>query len=341
MKGKNLKRTIIITVVVNVVIFLVVGGIITYQKTKEAITKQVSQGFQMQNFPGGGSSFFGSGEPVCVDVNDYHTQIIYARAKDTTSRYKEMAPKLREWFKSADGIVNGEANKFKVTANFKVLCEKGEISVVEAVLPNTNDYYHNSQDTRAVLIRDLSALGYNKKNVKYVVHYDGKASGCSQNGAAAPCIAQNSLKGPDDRLTVDNVYNSGPDYALSYKVDEEVMRQYFGIGYDMMGPILILHEYAHTMGAVQPSAPHATKKEATDGQKHCTDSQTIGRGGTDIMCKSDAQGEVFGNECPGMFPFHFDCNNDDYFNPKPEPGSYLATHWNLGSKLNRFIRFGQ
>jgi len=95
------------------------------------------------------------------------------------------------------------------------------------------------------------------------------------------------------------------------------------------------------MGAVQPSAPNATVKEFTDGQKHCRDSQTIGKGGTDIMCKSDGQGEVFGNACPGFYPFHFDCNNDDYFNPKPSPGSYLATHWNLGSPLNRFIKFGK
>ncbi|MEK9175829.1 MAG: hypothetical protein AAB520_00115, partial [Patescibacteria group bacterium] len=66
---------------------------------------------------------------------------------------------------------------------------------------------------------------------------------------------------------------------------------------------------------------------------------TIGQGGTDIMCKSDGVGEVFGNACSGFYPFHFDCNNDDYFNPKPSPNSYLATHWNLGSTLNRFIKF--
>lgn len=346
-KKKNIiKRVIIITVVINVIIFLVISAKITIQKTREAMTREFEKragSFQMpkSSGDGGGPSLFGSGKPACTDEKDYHAKILYARSNDSASRYQEMAPKLRDWFKGADGIVSDEAKKFGVTADLKVFCENGQISVTEVVLPNTGKFYAESSDTRGVLTADLTKLGFNKKNEKYIVNYDGSASGCRQNGSTAPCIAQNSEKGPDDRLVEDNVYNFGPDYAFSYRVNETQVQQYFGTSYDMLGPILILHEYAHTMGAVQSSAPHATQKELLSKQKHCTDSQTIGKGGTDVMCKSDGQGEVFGNACPGMFPFRFDCNNDDYFNPKPEPGSYLATHWNLGSRLNRFIKFGQ
>lgn len=332
---KIVKRVIIITVLINLAIFLFIGGKITLQKTQEAIQKNSSiPSFSSKDF-----SLFGSGKPDCTDAKDYHVKVLYARAKDTESGYQEMAPKLRDWLKSADGIVSDEAKKFKVSAHLKVFCENGQISVTEIILPNAASFYGNSSDTRGVLIADFTKLGYNKKNEKYIVYYDGSASGCRQSGSAAPCIAQNSEKGPDDRLVEDNVYNSGPDFALAYKADDATIQQYFGTSYDMLGPILILHEYSHTMGAVQSSAPHATQKEPLSKQKHCTDSQTTGRGGTDIMCKSDGEGEVFGNACPGMYPFHFDCNNDDYFNPKPESGSYLATHWNLGSKLNRFIKF--
>ena len=37
---------------------------------------------------------------------------------------------------------------------------------------------------------------------------------------------------------------------------------------------------------------------------------------------------------------HFDCGYDTYFDSAPEPGEYLATHWNIGSDLNRFLVFG-
>jgi hypothetical protein len=79
---------------------------------------------------------------------------------------------------------------------------------------------------------------------------------------------------------------------------------------------------AHTLGAVQSSAPH------TSGAGHCVDEQ-------DIMCYADGgpnQG-LLSTVCNvGASPFDFaelfDCNQDDYFDPTPAPGSYLATHWN-------------
>lgn len=339
--NKNLiKRIIIITVVINVIVFVIIGGKITFEKSKEAITKQFAQNFPKiptsDNF-----SLFPQGEPACAD--DYHAQLIYARPKDVESKFKEVAPKLRVYFKSADGIVNDEAKKFKTSARLKVFCEKGEISVSEVVLPSTEGYYFGvSSGTRDVLVSDLRQLGYNKRNSKYIVLYDGRGAGCSEALASLPCVAQQSQKIPDDRLSEDNASNFGPDFVLLYKVEDSDIKRLvaggFNTTYDMLAPILLLHEYGHAMGAVQPSAPHITKKERDPA--HCIDSPTIGQGGTDIMCRSESQSEVFGNACSGFYPFHFDCNNDDYFNPKPEPGSYLATHWNLGSPLNHFIKFG-
>ena len=86
-----------------------------------------------------------------------------------------------------------------------------------------------------------------------------------------------------------------------------------------------LHELTHTIGGVQYSAPHSSQKA------HCFDEQ-------DIMCYLDGGpyfergGELLDPAVTGCYGFGFDqqydCNQDDYFNPNPPAGSYLAQHWN-------------
>lgn len=109
----------------------------------------------------------------------------------------------------------------------------------------------------------------------------------------------------------DNANNGGPDYGISYAT------------FDAR---LLMHENAHNMGAVQLSAPHSS------GGWHCND-------GRDVMCYADgaARSAYVGSACAAL---QFDCGNDDYFHPSPAVGSYLATHWNVGSPLNRFLRRG-
>lgn len=88
-------------------------------------------------------------------------------------------------------------------------------------------------------------------------------------------------------------------------------------------PKVMLHEMSHTLGAVQSSAPHGTSAG------HCTD-------GSDVMCYDDGSPEgaaysaaVCGPNAALGIAQPFDCNGDDYFNPAPATGSYLATHWNV------------
>jgi hypothetical protein len=87
----------------------------------------------------------------------------------------------------------------------------------------------------------------------------------------------------------------------------------------------MLHEITHTLGAVFGSAPHST------GNGHCTD-------GSDVMCYDDGGPNAGGYSsavCPALTGAQagmtqtYDCGRDDYFNPSPDAGSYLATHWNV------------
>lgn len=157
-------------------------------------------------------------------------------------------------------------------------------------------------DSFSSIVSGLQALGLDDTKVKYWVFYDDTVDG----GAAGQGTIHR-----DDRLAADNANNFGPDY---------------GIAYGVLDARVLMHENAHNLGAVQLSAPHSS------GAWHCND-------GRDVLCYADGgpRSAYTSASCTGI---HFDCGNDDYFNPAPAAGSYLASHWNIGSRLNRFVRFG-
>jgi hypothetical protein len=154
------------------------------------------------------------------------------------------------------------------------------------------------------ILNAAKAAGFNKSNVDYTIYYDGA-------GPSGTC-GIGSLYW-DERLSASNYNNNGGGFAVSYAGCWEMIP---------------MHENGHNQGAVQYYAPNGTGDGA-----HCQDEQ-------DVMCYADG-----GNRFTGLLQrctdeLKFDCGYDDYFDSAPEAGEYLATHWNLGSPLNRFIQFG-
>lgn len=105
-----------------------------------------------------------------------------------------------------------------------------------------------------------------------------------------------------------NRSNTGPEWSMVYS--------------NCWSGQVALHEETHAMGAVNPGAPHYLSYHGG----HCYDEP-------DTMC----YGPNMQTRCPS--PEHYDCNHDDYFDTAPEQGEWLATHWNLGSPNNRWLRF--
>lgn len=97
-------------------------------------------------------------------------------------------------------------------------------------------------------------------------------------------------------------------------------------------PTVMLHEMTHNLGGVQWSAPHTSHplNDNTGTYSHCWDGQ-------DVMCYDDGPNKVHPYEtwhCPfsaGAIPQTYDCGHDDYYDPAPTAGSYLATHWNVST----------
>jgi hypothetical protein len=157
----------------------------------------------------------------------------------------------------------------------------------------------------AAVVEAARAAGYQSASSDYLIFVDaGVGNACGTASIRA-----------DERLVASNASNAGGGYGVVYG--------------DCWNNETPMHEAGHMMGAVQYGAPHSTGTGA-----HCFQE-------SDVMCYTpdggDLNQQVTTDDCPG--PQRFDCGFDDYFDSAPEPGEYLATHWNLGSPLNHWIAF--
>jgi hypothetical protein len=155
------------------------------------------------------------------------------------------------------------------------------------------------------IIAAARAAGFDDADTDYTIFFDASNGGSCGIGTYYA----------DERLSADNYNNRGGGFGVSYKAcwfNETPM-----------------HENAHNQGAVQYSAPQST---GTGG--HCWEE-------IDVMCYSPDGGDLHqqGTVLNCTDRVVFDCGYDTYFDSAPEPGEYLATNWNLGSELNRFIAF--
>lgn len=230
-------------------------------------------------------------------------KVIYAYPSDRPNRFSTMRDLIQADARDMTDIVLAASSNTK-TLRFDVgtVCGAGYLDIISVKLPRTSAQYRqvNASSRMSMLTSDLasSVSGMTGKR-NFLVYADATSAGDGVAGIGSMFL--------DDRPGSDNPANAGNLWAVA-----------FGNGSDpdFSGGRLttVLHEVSHNLGAVQDSAPNST------GAGHCTDEQ-------DVMCYDDGgPTSTMSNPCAVQA---YDCGQNDYFNPAPTGGSYLATHWNV------------
>ncbi|MEO8468971.1 MAG: Ig-like domain-containing protein, partial [Chloroflexota bacterium] len=237
-----------------------------------------------------------------------YVHVFYAYSSSGANRIATVGPRIRETVSRIDDIFAQAALATGATRHIRWLMSSCSL-VISAVTISTSLL---QQSSPTPIRMDLVNRGLMSTSEKALVFTDDGGASCS--GVAGIGEWYN-----DQRTTTSNYNNQGA-----------MLARVFGWCWANVGQIDLAadigaHELSHTLGAVGDSAPNSSYR--TGGRSHCTD-------GDDVMCYDDGGGAPRA-VCPVAFPPTLDCNKDDYFNPVPPAGSYLATHWNTA--LNKYL----
>jgi hypothetical protein len=236
-------------------------------------------------------------------------RLVYAHPSDREDRGLLMAGMLQQSAREiALYVARGSGGRKTIRFDTRTRCGRGYLDIAIVTLAHPRTWYLGPGGVAKEEIRRevRMAVGRSPGPRNQVVYVDNLLDGPSFGEA-------DIILGASDMPGADNPHNEGGLYGFVWTQD--------GASLDLaQTSYLVLHELSHTLGAVQDDSPNAT------GSGHCRDE-------IDVMCRPDGGpgGDVFG-ACPalaGVIAGHFDCNHDDYFDPTPARGSYLASHWNV------------
>jgi PKD repeat protein len=249
--------------------------------------------------------------PACVAdaATGYYQEVLYGYPASGTNDLAAKRADIQGVMARIDAVLNEESlASGGPTADYVLRCN-GDGSVRVTAFPVTA----SGSVTFTQVVNAAKAAGFVNPRADYSIFYDG--AGPSGTCGTAGMYDDETLAASNKNNNPGGLTPSG--YAVSYG------GCWFG-----RTP---MHENGHNMGAVQAGAPDSTG----DGG-HCDE-------GSDVMCYLDGGSlrQDYPQACSiNPSELHYDCGWDSYFDAAPEAGEYLATHWNVGSTLNRFIRFG-
>ena len=238
--------------------------------------------------------------PACVSGGDYYQHVLYAYRTGQPNRVDAVKADIQASIRRINAVLNVDS-----------LASGGGNADYRVLCDGDDQIQVDAFSTSAgatslaSVTNSAKADGFDDPDVDYTIFFDYDH----------PQYCGVGHYSDDESLAASNVNNRGGDYGMTYDG--------CWLGATPM------HENGHNQGAVQYNAPFSTGDGA-----HCWDEN-------DVMCYADG-----GNLYPGQLlnrctdRLYFDCGFDSYFDAAPEACEYLATHWNIGSRLNRFVEFG-
>ena len=239
-------------------------------------------------------------------------KLVYAYASDQPNRFAQLADRLQANVSLLGRYLAQQSGGRKALRwDMGTSCGPEYVDIQIVQLPKTRSQYVVSGAPQFLtVVNDVEAIvGSQPGPRNWAIYADG-------------FYGTNGVAGTAWRLESDSPATTAHDQG---RLESVVFGPQTLPSSGYVWPSVMLHEITHNLGAVQNAAPHTT------GNGHCNDRY-------DVMCYPDGGPTSSPTyPCPkigGVVDETFDCNGDDYFNPTPAAGSYLATHWNVFSSAH-------
>lgn len=246
-------------------------------------------------------------------------KVVYAFAADRPNRFAGWRDAIQANVAIVQRFLSAQDGGTKaIRFDMGTSCGAQYVDIQIVPLPGTRGQY--ADNFGAISNAVQRALGASSTPRNAIVIADGLAGGTQEYG-----LGETIMGASGEKQGATNVHNRGGLTSILFSRDGAAAPTGSRWGWWPEG---FLHEMTHNLGAVQWGAPHSTQPRGGSAPNygHCWQ-------GADVMCYVEDAGAAHGMQIdcaglPGAIPQNFDCGRDDYFNPAPTPGSYLATHWN-------------
>ncbi len=248
-------------------------------------------------------------------------KLIYAYPADRSDRFDQWKDALQADLSLIEQFVSSQTGSTRAPRfDMGTSCGPYYLDIQTVALPGARStYVQNMNAVESYVKTKVDPSPGGRRN--YVIIADTLSSG-TVNGVGELYEGSSSSQRPD----VANVHNTGGLTSVLWVPDVAPP----GANPNGWWPEGVLHEMTHNMGGVQWGSPHSSQPAGGSNYtySHCWD-------GRDVMCYQDgpsmshAYSSTVCAALSGALQQTYDCGQDDYFNPAPPPGSYLATHWNV------------